>query len=201
MLPTSQQVAISTSIQSTSAAQAVSGITTLAAGNTTITGFINVNRGISLANGTSNIIDYAAAGVNAPTVNTLSSGTKLLLYPALSPTQSDYAIGIDSATLWNSVPQYDSSFKFKWFGAATEVAFLDGVGNFKTSGYANVGGTLQVGGVTTFSGNVVLGSVGVSANGGFGTAGQVLASNGTAALRTKIITLICGDCVIKFGFR
>jgi hypothetical protein len=169
-----------TAIQSTSAAQAVSGITTLAAGNTTITGFINVNRGLSLANGTSNILDFAAAGVNAPTVNTLSSGTKLLLYPALSPTQSDYAIGIDAATLWHSVPVNSTSFKFKWFGAATEVAFLDGAGNFRTTGYANVGGTLQVGGVSTFSGNVVLGTVGVSANGGFGTAGHVLHSNGTA---------------------
>lgn len=169
-----------TAIQSTSAAQAVSGITTLAAGNTTITGFINVNRGLSLANSTSNILDFAAAGVNAPTVNTLSSGTKLLLYPALSPTQSDYAIGIDAATLWHSVPVNSGSFKFKWFGAATEVAFLDGAGNFRTTGYANVGGTLQVGGVSTFSGNVVLGTVGVSANGGFGTAGHVLHSNGTA---------------------
>jgi hypothetical protein len=132
-----------TAIQSTSAAQAVTGITTLAAGNTTINGFINVNRGISLANGTSNIIDYAAAGVNAPTVNTLSSGTKLLLYPALSPTQTDYAIGIDAATLWNGVPENSTSFKFKWYGAATEVAFLDGAGNFRTTGYANVGGTIQ----------------------------------------------------------
>jgi hypothetical protein len=40
--------------------------------------------------------------------------------------------------------------------------------------------SLAVSGISTFSGNVVLGSVGVSANGGFGTAGQVLHSNGTA---------------------
>jgi hypothetical protein len=35
-------------------------------------------------------------------------------------------------------------------------------------------------GITTFSANIVLGTSGVSANGGFGTAGQVLHSNGTA---------------------
>jgi lipopolysaccharide export system protein LptA len=57
-------------------------------------------------------------------------------------------------------------------------------GNTTITGFANVTSTLQVGGVTTFSGNVVLGSVGVSANGGFGTAGQVLSSNGTAAYWT-----------------
>jgi hypothetical protein len=180
-----------TAIQSTSAAQAVTGITTLAAGNTTISGFINVNGGLSLANGTSNILDFAAAGVAAPTMNTLSSGTKLLLYPALSPTQADYAIGIDAATLWHSVPVNSTSFKFKWFGAATEVAFLDGAGNFRTSGYANVGGTIQGGssltiagaasgittlaaGNTTITGNISVTSVGsfdriTTANNGSGT--------------------------------
>lgn len=35
-------------------------------------------------------------------------------------------------------------------------------------------------GITTFSANVVLGSSGLSSNGSFGTAGQILASNGTA---------------------
>jgi hypothetical protein len=54
-------------------------------------------------------------------------------------------------------------------------------GNTTITGFANVSSTLAVAGITTFSGNVVLGSVGVSANGGFGTAGQVLHSNGTAA--------------------
>ncbi len=156
------------SITSLTLAGSANGITTLAAGNTTINGFLNVNRGISLANGTSNILDFAAAGVNAPTVDTLSSGTKLLLYPALSPTQSDYAIGIDSATLWNSVPVNSDSFKFKWYGANTEVAFLDGVGNFKTSGYANVSTTLQVGSNTATFGNAVYivanGNVGIGTN-------------------------------------
>jgi hypothetical protein len=40
------------------------------------------------------------------------------------------------------------------------------------------GGTIT--GVTTFNANIVLGSSGLSSNGGFGTAGQVLHSNGTA---------------------
>jgi fibronectin-binding autotransporter adhesin len=205
-----------TTIQSSSAAQAVSGITTLATGNTTITGFanvtstfaagnttvsgfINVNRGISLANSTTNIIDFAAAGVAAPTVNTLSSGTKLLLYPALSPTQSDYAIGIDAATLWNSVPVNSTSFKFKWFGAATEVAFLDGAGNFNTSGYANVGTTLQVGTNTATFGTAAY----IVANGnvGFGTStpGSKLVVNGTASFGNTSITdlVVSGNLTVS----
>ena len=193
------------SITSLTLAGTANGITTLAAGNTTITGFanvtstlaagnttingsLNVKHAISLANSTSNIMDFAAAGVNAPTVNTLSSGTKLLLYPALSPTQSDYAIGIDAATLWHSVPVNSDSFKFKWYGAATEVAFLDGAGNFKTSGYANVGTTLQVGTNTATFGTaayvIANGNVGI----GTSTPGNKLVVNGTASVADLVVS-------------
>lgn len=42
------------------------------------------------------------------------------------------------------------------------------------------GGSVTVSGVTTFSANIILGSSGLSANGGFGTAGHTLHSNGSA---------------------
>lgn len=44
----------------------------------------------------------------------------------------------------------------------------------------NTSAAFTLSGVTTHAANVILGSVGLSANGGFGTAGQVLHSNGTA---------------------
>ena len=141
-----------TTIQSTSAAQAVSGITTLAAGNTTISGFANVISGLSLSNGTSNFVTWSTAGVDGPSINTRSPGTKLLLYPALSVSQTDYAMGISPATIWSTVPQNDDSFKFKWYGADIEIASLSGTGNFKVSGYANVGGTIQGGSSLTIAG-------------------------------------------------
>jgi hypothetical protein len=137
-------------------AGAASGITTLAAGNTTISGFANVTSGLSLSNGTSNFIDWSTAGVSGPSINSRSPGTKLLLYPALSVSQTDYAIGISAATIWSGVPAADESFKFKWYGADIEVASLSGAGNFKVSGYANVGTTLQVGGVSTLAANLVM---------------------------------------------
>jgi hypothetical protein len=137
-------------------AGAASGITTLAAGNTTISGFANVTSGLSLSNGTSNFIDWSTAGVSGPSINSRSPGTKLLLYPALSVSQTDYAMGISPATMWSTVPQNDESFKFKWYGADIEVASLSGAGNFKVSGYANVGTTLQVGGVSTLAANLVM---------------------------------------------
>jgi hypothetical protein len=61
-----------------------------------------------------------------------------------------------------------------------------GIGNnnpnarLQVTGTANVSGNVAIGGITTFSANVILGSSGLSANGGFGTAGHVLHSNGTA---------------------
>ena len=65
-------------------------------------------------------------------------------------------------------------------GAVSGITTL-GTGNTTITGFANVSTTLQVGGISTFNGNVVLGSSGLSANGGFGTATHVLHSNGTAA--------------------
>jgi hypothetical protein len=62
-----------------------------------------------------------------------------------------------------------------------------GIGNtspdarLAVTGTANVSGNVVIGGVSTFNANVVLGSSAVSANGGVGTAGQVLHSNGSAA--------------------
>ena len=61
-----------------------------------------------------------------------------------------------------------------------------GIGNLapdatlSITGTANVSGNVVIGGITTHNANVILGSSGLSANGGFGTAGQLLNSNGTA---------------------
>lgn len=61
-----------------------------------------------------------------------------------------------------------------------------GIGNtnpnakLQVTGTANISGAVAIGGITTFSANIILGSSGISANGGFGTAGQFLTSNGSA---------------------
>ncbi len=141
---------------------------------TNITGDVDVNgdlrvngNDVFLNNATSNIINWSAVGTGAPTTTTRSAGTKALLYPALSGSQTDYAIGIDAATLWSSVPVNSSSFKFKWYGATTEVASLDGTGNLVLSGDVTstgfTGGNVTVGvatdqTVSTTTGNLVLDS-------------------------------------------
>ena len=143
-----------TAIQSTSAAQAVSGITTLAAGNTTVTGFANVT-------------------------TTIQGGSSLTIAGALSGVTTA-AMGNTTITGFANVTstiQGGSSLTIA--GAASGITTL-AAGNTTITGFANVSSTLAVAGITTFSGNVVLGSAGLSSNGGFGSAGQVLHSNGTA---------------------
>ena len=88
---------------------------------------------------TSNRIDWSDVGTGTPTFTTRSDGTKALLYPALSGSQVDYAIGINAATLWSSVPVNSSSFYFKWYGGETQIASLDGTGALAVSGTGLVG--------------------------------------------------------------
>lgn len=102
----------------------VGGTLTSTAAGSAVTG----QSQIYLNGATSNRIDWAAVGIGAPAFTTRSAGTKLLLYPTLTGSLVDYAIGIDSATMWSSVPENSDSFKFKWYGATTEVASLSGVG-------------------------------------------------------------------------
>ena len=108
-------------------------------GGAGIAGNLYVGGGtLGLDNGTSNTISFGSVGTGAPTFTTRSAGTKLLLYPAISGSQVDYAVGIDSATLWSSVPVNSNSFSFKWFGGTTEVASISGTGVFSaTSVYDN----------------------------------------------------------------
>ena len=65
-------------------------------------------------------------------------------------------------------------------GGNTGIGVASPNARLQVVGTANISGAVAIGGITTFSANVVLGSSGVSANGGFGTAGQILTSNGSA---------------------
>lgn len=81
---------------------------------------------ISMGGATSNWIAWNTSGVAAPTFTTSSAGTKLLLYPSVSASSVDYAIGIESSTLWNSVQT--TGQQFKWYGGTTQAMLLSGAG-------------------------------------------------------------------------
>ena len=95
------------------------------------------NQGQIFLNGaTGNRIDFNRNGYSPPSVVTRSAGTKIVLFPTLDATITDYALGIDANTLWNSVANNSSSFK--WYGGTAQVAYLSGIGDF-----------LAVGGITS----------------------------------------------------
>ena len=100
-----------------------------------------------------NRIDFNTNGTGAPAFTIRSAGTKVVLYPSLTGGTTDYAMGVDAATLWSSIPEYSDSFKFKWYGATTEIANLTGTGSFSVASNLTSGATVT--GVTvTASGNL-----------------------------------------------
>lgn len=104
---------------------------------------------------TSNLIQYAINGVAAPSFTTRSAGTKIVLYPRISGTETDYALGIENNTLWQSIPS--SSTQFKWYVATTEVMKLQGDGNLGI-GSTSPTQKLDVTGNAVFTGNIGIGT-------------------------------------------
>lgn len=83
-------------------------------------------------------------------------------------------------------------------------AVLDGGGNLaigttsadarlKVSGTSNLTGNVVLGGITTFGGNAIFGSSGISANGSFGDPGQILYSNGSAGYWANVSASVGGS--------
>lgn len=88
---------------------------------------------VNLTNASSNIVIYSIAGLNMPTTTSRSLGTKLVLYPAVSSTQVDHAIGIGAGTLWMSIPVNTTVNKFAWYAGTTEIMSLTGDGALRVS--------------------------------------------------------------------
>jgi hypothetical protein len=94
--------------------------------------------------GSAPLISYAGAGTGNPAFNTRSAGTKLVLWPNIDSTHSDYAMGITSGTpntLWTSVPA--TSEQFQWYAGTTNIMTLSGTGNLQANGNITYGSNLQ----------------------------------------------------------
>jgi hypothetical protein len=126
------------------------------------------NGGQIVLNGaTINRIDFptGVSGLGDPNVTVRSPGTKIVLWPLVDGSGVDYAIGLTSGVLWNSV--HDEARFFKWFANTTTVATLTGTGNFTVQnqliGYhtgaigANTANTGVFTSVTTTSGGQLIG--------------------------------------------
>ncbi|RPD41900.1 hypothetical protein EG028_06985 [Chitinophaga barathri] len=94
---------------------------------------------VSIYGNTSNMLLYRNVGMAAPSMTTRSLGTKAVWFPSVTATQADYATGIEDGNIWNSVAVSGTIYGFKWYGGTTQVARLDGVGNFETINSFRVG--------------------------------------------------------------
>lgn len=91
---------------------------------------------------TSNI-GWTAVGATPPTFTTTSNGTKIVLWPSISNTMVDYAIGIEAGNTWFSIPQATSNFGYKWYAGNTVIATLSGNGTLTTANLTATGNVVQ----------------------------------------------------------
>jgi hypothetical protein len=166
---------------------AVSGQYVSTRANNTATG-----AGQILLNGASgNRIDFNQNGVAAPTFTTRSAGTKLVLYSDLSASSTDYALGIESGTLWSSVSTTARSFK--WYGGTTLAATLSGTGNLTLVGDAAINGGDITTTQTTF--NLVDATATTVNFAGAATALTMGAVSGTTTVRNNLT--VAGNLTVQ----
>ena len=139
-------------------------------------------------------------GLSVPVINTTSSGTRALLYCASNLTNSvDYAVGMATGTMWNSVPWNNAQNWFSWYGGNVQVANLTGAGALSVAGNITgnfiLGNGSQLTGISVstnciFNGNS---NVAVAANGNItiGSAGNsnIAVFTGTGASITGNLTV------------
>jgi hypothetical protein len=87
------------------------------------------NSKIFLNSSISNSVHFNTYGNAPPAFTTRSNGSKLILYPSISSTYVDFAIGIDINTFWYSIPSASSTFSYKFYAGTTELVRISGNGN------------------------------------------------------------------------
>jgi hypothetical protein len=176
-------------------------------GTATVTGNATVNGGtLSLNNATSNTVVFATVGAQPPTGTTRSTGTRVVWQSDEQGTNEvDFATGIASYQVWDSVPMNSATYYHAWYGGTVEIATLDGVGDLWLAGTltpAALGGTIAgahtLSGAVTFSGTVTVptqavGDVSnkatngsfVAASGALGNMGRNRLMNGTMEVQQR----------------
>ena len=134
--------------------------------NTVTTRFLALNGNgsttsaqLTFNGGTNNWITFGTTGVAAPAFTTRSVGTKIVLYDGIGASSADYGFGIESSTLWSSVPT--TSQQFKWYAGTTNIASLFGTGELVVGTTTKTGTAsqpLQVTGGAYVSGNIGIGT-------------------------------------------
>lgn len=93
-----------------------------------------VNNTLEFTDSGAPLLDFKSSSTNPPSFTSRSIGTKIVLWDQLDASNVDYALGIGSNTLWNSIPQATSTFSYIWYGGTTNVMSLRGDGLLNLEG-------------------------------------------------------------------
>ncbi|HEY9704254.1 MAG TPA: hypothetical protein V6C58_17515, partial [Allocoleopsis sp.] len=93
-----------------------------------VEGTINTQGDLVLYNGTKNTVVFREVGIAAPSLTNRSAGTKLVLYPNTTASTTDYAIGMNTTSMWFSVDTDADSHKFNFYQATNNVANIGRLG-------------------------------------------------------------------------
>src|SRR5215217_3129718 len=161
-------------------------------------------------------IAFFAGSQAPPAFTTRSAGTRVVVYPSISTTAVDYAIGCETSNMWFSTPTSTSGFK--WYGGTSLAAALTGAGALTlTSGLAATNGTFSgaitgtvfSGSSASFSGNTTAASfltgtgsisgsgAGLSVRGGSTTANFISFKPNTVALSAPELLITSASTVLK----
>jgi hypothetical protein len=147
---------------------------------------------------TGNRIDFNTNGIAAPTFTTRSAGTKIVLYPNVSATLVDFALGIEGNTLWYSIDQAVNTKQHRFYAGTTQLADLKGSGEL-VIGSTSLTGTssqrLQVTGGAYVSSSLGIGFTNPSA--ALHVSGQTFVSTGGKSGNNTYLSLQSTDASNK----
>ncbi|MGE7775618.1 hypothetical protein ACQKLP_12890 [Chitinophaga sp. NPDC101104] len=101
--------------------------------NLSATGSFSMGQGVefatlSLLGNTGNFMVFPNRGIAPPAYTTRSNGTKIVFYSALNAANTEFAYGLETQHLWQSVPTAAANTGFKWYGGTREAMKLTGEG-------------------------------------------------------------------------
>lgn len=77
---------------------------------------------------------FSSSTMGAPSFSTRSIGTKTVWNPSYGATSVDYATGMETNHIWQSVPTNSDGLGFKFYGGTTMVARIGGAGGAEFAG-------------------------------------------------------------------
>jgi hypothetical protein len=164
-------------------------VATLTANNTSYVGTVSAANVVSNNQLTANLVNYVNTAQLSSNLNNYQTTAGLSANVATLAANSANYIGllpaanvISTTQLSGNLANYQTTA-----GLSTNVATLTAnnasyLGGVAAASYVNTSSSYTITGVHTYNANIVIGTTaGISANGSYGTAGQVLTSNGTTA--------------------